>query len=372
VRGTIFKTEFKNAVSSVWVLEDEVTINALDPETEVLLEGGTIKVGSNKKTKVDSRALPTSRHPLQKERLASWDLRKNIIEQKQIEDDLRRPEVRSVLARINKLSFETPFPIADLPEAGLTPDSPLYFVEKITDAVGTVFTFGVAAKINRQLVIAEKRLAEAQFLADQGSSAAVEAIRAYAKQFSKVITRVKLTGNAEGAETVARVTNKHLQVLEGILGRVPIQAREPIEKALEIAKHGQTSSLDILVDTNPSQAVEIGLKSLKASLKKTKVEAAREDSSKTVITLAEYERLRDITEEAQKDAIVLTFRFSEELTEAIEDLGAIDKLSKDFSSEVTNRIKGVKSRSITSQINSLEDVAKLEHRKAIDIFWPSY
>jgi len=43
---------------------------------------------------------------------------------------------------------------SDLPSPGVTPDSPFYFLETITEAIGTFFTFGDLKKAERHAVLA--------------------------------------------------------------------------------------------------------------------------------------------------------------------------------------------------------------------------
>jgi len=52
-----------------------------------------------------------------------------------------------------------------LPDPGLTPDSPFYFLDKWGKNIGMFFTFGNEAKARKALQYAEERLAEARAMA---------------------------------------------------------------------------------------------------------------------------------------------------------------------------------------------------------------
>jgi len=50
---------------------------------------------------------------------------------------------------------------AELPDPGITPDSPFYFLEIISEGIGTFFTFGDLKKAERYATLAAERVAEA-------------------------------------------------------------------------------------------------------------------------------------------------------------------------------------------------------------------
>ena len=53
----------------------------------------------------------------------------------------------------------------ELPDPGITPDSPFYFLDNWGKEIGLFFTFGPEAKARKALRYAEERLAEAQVMA---------------------------------------------------------------------------------------------------------------------------------------------------------------------------------------------------------------
>ncbi|MAF79647.1 hypothetical protein CL629_01055 [bacterium] len=67
---------------------------------------------------------------------------------------------------------------AELPDPGLTPDSPFYFLERLVEGIGTFFTFGNIKKAERYTALAAERLAEAKALVEKGKSKLVEKILA--------------------------------------------------------------------------------------------------------------------------------------------------------------------------------------------------
>jgi hypothetical protein len=55
----------------------------------------------------------------------------------------------------------------ELPDPGITPDSPFYFLDKLGKNISMFFTFGEEAKANKALRYAEERLAEVQAMAEK-------------------------------------------------------------------------------------------------------------------------------------------------------------------------------------------------------------
>ena len=74
-----------------------------------------------------------------------------------------------------------------LPKSGFLPDSPFYFLKKIGEEIKTFLIFG-DAKIERQLYLAEKRLAEAKAMIDK-----------------KIQGSLNVDGEYESSETVDRI-----------------------------------------------------------------------------------------------------------------------------------------------------------------------
>ena len=132
----------------------------------------------------------------------------------------------------------------ELPNPGLTPDSPFYFLERISEGIGTFFTFGDLKKAERYAKLATERVAEAQAVVEKGKPEAVgKALERYEDQLSEALARAE-TAKAKGqkiervTEIVATATSKHLTVLEGVLEKVPEAAKEAVAKALEKSRMG--------------------------------------------------------------------------------------------------------------------------------------
>ncbi len=147
----------------------------------------------------------------------------------------------------------------ELPDPGMTPDSPFYFLEIIAEEIGTFFTFGDLKKAERHAALAEERLAEAQAMVEKGKSELAEKTLArYEKQLNKSIARAE-KAMAKGKSTekvievvakVGQATSKHLEVLAEIYEKVPEQVKPAIENAMKVSVRGHEKAVEVLKAKN--------------------------------------------------------------------------------------------------------------------------
>ncbi|MCD6528603.1 hypothetical protein J7K44_03150 [bacterium] len=261
----------------------------------------------------------------------------------------------------------------ELPNPGLTPDSPFYFLERIAEGIGTFFTFGDLNKAERYAKLASERVAEVQAVVEKGKPEAAEkALKRYEEQLEKALARAekaraKGKNVAKVTEIVAQATSKHLSVLEEVLEKVPEKAKKGITKALEKSKKGHITSLKALAKENPRKAVEININSSKGRLNKAKEEAIKKNKEKVERALKDYEELQTVLEEIRGKGQILASITAETRIEEIEELDKIEDEVKDISAELENKVKEVKSRAIERQKFSLRDIAEENPAKATEI-----
>lgn len=143
-----------------------------------------------------------------------------------------------------------------LPSAGITPDSPFYFLDTFGEQVQLFFAFSPAAKVETATKIAGEKVAEAKAMEDAGDvSAALEAAGRYGEMASLAAANLaEAAKSGEGfdvalAELVSRATSIHLEVLTGVLEKVPEQAQKTaIGQALENSEKVAETALKALKD----------------------------------------------------------------------------------------------------------------------------
>jgi glutaredoxin len=140
----------------------------------------------------------------------------------------------------------------DLPDPGLTPDSPFYFLERVVEEIGTFFTFGDLKKAERYATLAAERLAEAQVMAEKGRTGLVErTLEMYEAQLQNSMVRAE-KAQAKGENTeevmtkVSQATSKHLEVLAEVYERVAEEDKGIIENAMKVSVKGHEKAVEAL------------------------------------------------------------------------------------------------------------------------------
>jgi cellobiose-specific phosphotransferase system component IIA len=147
----------------------------------------------------------------------------------------------------------------ELPDPGLTPNSPFYFMEIIAEEIGTFFTFGDLKKAERYAALAAERLAEVQVIAGKGKPELVEkTLVRYKNQLEKSMAWAERSeSKGENIEKVMEVltrvgqaTSKHLEVLAEVYEKVPEQAKPAIENAMKVSLKGHEKAVEALKAQN--------------------------------------------------------------------------------------------------------------------------
>ncbi|MBI2621184.1 MAG: hypothetical protein HYW63_00870 [Candidatus Levybacteria bacterium] len=139
----------------------------------------------------------------------------------------------------------------ELPDPGITPDSPLYFFDTLGENIGLFFAFGDEAKTRKAVEIANEKVAEAQAMAEKGNEDAAEiAAERYGKVISTAAESLAASARSgEGfdealAQLIAQATSIHLSVLADVYDRVPDQAKSSIERAMQESVRGGEEALN--------------------------------------------------------------------------------------------------------------------------------
>lgn len=262
----------------------------------------------------------------------------------------------------------------ELPNPGLTPDSPFYFLKSIAEGIGTFFTFGDLAKAERYAELATKRLAEAKVVADKGKlEIAGRVLARYQSQLEKSLTNIeqaKARGKsiAEVTEIVAQATAKHLTVLEEVLERVPEQAKPAILRAKESSLTGQIKALENLAEERPERAAGFNIQAIDGRLEKAKKEAKENNQANTERALTDFDALKNSLVRMGKDnKAVLASLVSENLTEQVKGLDEVEDEAENISFQMKEKVKTIKASTIDEQIDVLRGLATVNPEKATEI-----
>jgi len=199
----------------------------------------------------------------------------------------------------------------ELPDPGITPDSPFYFLDNWGKQIGLAFAFGPEAKAKKALEYAEERLAEAQAMAVKNRIREVEQAANGYTEFLTIVAERAEEARQQGvsdtiSEKVALATSKHLSVLDRVKGTVPEQAGEAIARAKEASINEQQNALRALARERLERAAEINLATIEGRLNRARVQTEEGNT----------EEIEEALDDADK-----MFRFGEEISEIARGLG---------------------------------------------------
>ena len=143
---------------------------------------------------------------------------------------------------------------AEFVDAGITPNSPVYGLDRALERIQLAITFREAEKAKLKFKFAEERLAEAEVMAEEGEEElAEELMEDYEEGLNETneeIERAVARGQniTELVEHVSTRTSKHLEVLQRVYEKVPEQARAAIAHAMEVSVRKQVGVLAHIED----------------------------------------------------------------------------------------------------------------------------
>jgi hypothetical protein len=223
-----------------------------------------------------------------------------------------RPTLLSCILVISLLFSGTAYAQEEeLPDPGITPDSPFYFFDNWGKNIGLFFAFGPEAKAQKALEYAEERLAEARAMAVRNKIREMEQAANSYDEFLAIVAERTEEARQRGAsgnisEKVALATQKHLDVLDKVKESVPKQAEETIARAREASINGQQNALRVLARERLERATEINLATIENRLNRVRATASDNNTEEVEEALGDIDRL---------------FRFGEEISEIARGLG---------------------------------------------------
>jgi len=150
----------------------------------------------------------------------------------------------------------------DLPNPGMLPDSPFYFLKNWSENIRTFFITDNVAKAERFLNLSEKRLAEANALkARERSEIAERTIERYQDKLDKALVKAE-EAREKGIDTdevlnkVSAAMFKHQEVLADIYEQIPEQAKSGIEQAMQASMQRQEQALEAISSEKREEAME--------------------------------------------------------------------------------------------------------------------
>jgi len=187
-----------------------------------------------------------------------------------------------------------------LPDPGITPDSPFYFMDKWAKQLILAFTFKHQAKAQKALQYAEERLAEVDaMLAKKKYKEATQARSEYQYCLAvatKSMERVKAK-DTDTSEMVALAVSRHVELLNEGIANASENASMVLTQTRENARKCQETALRVMVQGDPEKAVQTKLILMERQLNRVRVMVDEQQETRLQQELQEYERLGKLDEE---------------------------------------------------------------------------
>ncbi len=147
-----------------------------------------------------------------------------------------------------------------LPDPGITPDSPFYFVETFMD------------RFRSPERVADRKASEMIAMAEKNNA---EALQRAEEQYNRAMERVEQRAgdNPNMNEERARQASNHMAHLANASERVPEEAREGIQKAMENSARVRERAVEGINRTDPERARTVAESTLEEVIANTPEEA---------------------------------------------------------------------------------------------------
>lgn len=188
----------------------------------------------------------------------------------------------------------------ELPDPGITPDSPFYFIDTLGKHIDMFFTFGADVKAMKALEFAEERLAETRAMAVKNRIREMERAAGdydkYMNMCSEQLREVNQQNVSESiSERIAVSAFRHLEMLDRVVDETPGADVETLRRARLTSQNGQVNALRVLGEVKPERAIDIVQGTIENRLERVRAKA--DDATGVSETIDYAVRLAEIEDE---------------------------------------------------------------------------
>jgi hypothetical protein len=192
-----------------------------------------------------------------------------------------------------------------LPDPGITPDSPFYFLDKWGEQISLMFTFNAEGRAEKALRYADERMAEIDAMMTRNKVR--EATRAANEWQNCLETAIKNMEQArlngiDVSEKVALTAEKHLGYLCDRTENTSEDVRMLMTQTREGAMTYQETALRNMAQGDPEKAAQCNLQLMERILNRTRVQAEEGKGETVQARLEAYNRLGNLGEEISQIA----------------------------------------------------------------------
>ncbi len=118
----------------------------------------------------------------------------------------------------------------------IAPDSPFYFLTSVIEGVDLFLTFNDEAKLDKELVFADRRVAEMDMVAAEGDTELLEKLQNKYEKHIQNAEKIAAKNQEKETEMVKKITQaqeEHIRKLEDVAEKVPLKAKESIDRVID-------------------------------------------------------------------------------------------------------------------------------------------
>lgn len=220
-------------------------------------------------------------------------------------------------------------PGSEFANPGITPDSPWYFFDDLSERARLVFAFNDEVKTRLELSFADERVAEIRVMVEEENEGAAEKARTrYEILLKQVESR---TLSPEVIARIAEATGKHQAVLERVLVNAPESARPALEGVIERAKERHEARFEEVLELDEEEAGRVA-----GAVLEMRILALKEAVDAGLLTQEQAAELAQKLESQEiffssKERIKLEFRneFAARLSDAYDDILELEDEDED-------------------------------------------
>lgn len=186
------------------------------------------------------------------------------------------------------------------------PGDTLYPLKLATEQAGMILSPDGAARAERALSFANKRMREIEALAQKGRSQDLEmAVEQYGYALNMTLTMIEQAADrglaAENVTAlVAEATARHLSILDEVWDTVPEEAKTAVAHARNVSEAGRENALAALAKNDTVRATELNLAAMEGRL--NRIRARVQNAEAVQIALQQFEVMGELGEEISRIA----------------------------------------------------------------------
>lgn len=207
---------------------------------------------------------------------------------------------------------------SELPSPGLTPDSPFYFLDKLSKKINLFFTLDPVKKAKKATQYAEERIAEAKVMAEENKSEATEKANEGYQKFLDLANIKTQEAKEQGrdveelATLIIEKTLKHQRVLVEVFEKVPEETKTAIQEAIETSRKGSEEAVQAVTGEKKEELLR-QIEEIKVQTAE-RIRALEEELKKAKERIKELEKgLEEKEKEVPKEALEVKTKIEEKI-----------------------------------------------------------